>query len=111
MDRQIQSCSIQINTSGISSEFINKFVQKCQFYYTFSDQNIPLVAVTSVVSLLTEQVCGVNDVLVNLYPFTLLGYLLYIDQDQIDKRVYIKGPRFSGKDWYYLQAQAAVSLS
>ena len=43
--------------SVISSKFINKFVQKCQCYYTFSDQSIPLVTVTSVVSLLTEQLC------------------------------------------------------
>ena len=47
--------SILNNTSVISSKFINKFVQKCQYYYTFLDQSIPLVTVTSVVSLLTEQ--------------------------------------------------------
>ena len=50
-----QSCSVLNNTGVISSKFINKFVQKCQCYYTLSDQSIPLVAVTSVVSLLTEQ--------------------------------------------------------
>ena len=49
-----QSCSVQNNTSVISSKFINKFMQKCQCYYTLSDQSIPLVAVTSVVFLLTE---------------------------------------------------------
>ena len=30
-------------------------MQKCHCYYTLSDQSIPLVTVTSVVSLLTEQ--------------------------------------------------------
>ena len=34
---EIQSCSILNDISVISSEFINKFVQKCQCYYTFSD--------------------------------------------------------------------------
>ena len=43
------------NIGVISSKFINKFVQKWQCYYTLSDQSIPLVTVTSVVSLLTEQ--------------------------------------------------------
>ena len=50
-----QSYSILNNTSVISYKFINKFVPKCQCYYTLSDQSIPLVTVTSVVSLLTEQ--------------------------------------------------------
>ena len=50
----IQSCSIQNNISVIFYKFINKFVQKCQCYYTLSNQSIPLVTVTSVVSLLTE---------------------------------------------------------
>ena len=49
-----QSCSILNNISVISSKFIDKFAQKCQCYYTFSDQSIPLVTVTSLVSLLTE---------------------------------------------------------
>ena len=35
--------------------FINKFVQKCQYCYTLLDQSVPLVTVTSVVSLLTKQ--------------------------------------------------------
>ena len=50
-----QSCPILNNINVISSKFINKFVQKCQCNYTFSDQSIPLVTVISVVSLLTEQ--------------------------------------------------------
>ena len=50
-----QSCSIQNNIGVISSKFINKFVQKCLCYYTSLDQSIPLVTVTSKVSLLTEQ--------------------------------------------------------
>ena len=54
---QTQSCSIQNNIGVISSKFINKLVQKCQCYYPSSDQNIPLVTVTSVLSLLTEQLC------------------------------------------------------
>ena len=45
-----QSCSIKNDISVISSK-----LQKCQCYYTLSDQSIPLVTVTSVVSLLTEQ--------------------------------------------------------
>ena len=51
----INKAVVKNNTSVISSKFINKFVQKCQCYYTLSDQSIPLVTVTSVVSLLTEQ--------------------------------------------------------
>ena len=46
---------IKNNVGVISCKFINKLVQKCQCYYSFSDQSIPLVTVTSVVSLLTEQ--------------------------------------------------------
>ena len=34
---------------------MDTLVQKCQCYYTLSNQSIPLVTVTSVVSLLTEQ--------------------------------------------------------
>ena len=34
---------------------VQQFVQKCQYYYTLSDQSIPLVTVRSNVSLLTEQ--------------------------------------------------------
>ena len=52
---QTQSCSILNNISVISSKFINKFVEKCQYHYTLSDQSIPLVTVMSVFSLLTEQ--------------------------------------------------------
>ena len=52
---QKQSCSVLNNTGVISSKFTNKFVKMCQYYYTLLDQSIPLVAVTSVVSLLTEQ--------------------------------------------------------
>ena len=51
----MQSCSIQNNIGVIFSKFINKFVDKCQCYYTLLDQSIPLVTVTSDVSLLTEQ--------------------------------------------------------
>ena len=50
-----QSCSIQNNIGVVSSKFINKFVHKCQCYYPSLDQSIPLVTVTSDVSLLTEQ--------------------------------------------------------
>ena len=39
----IQICSTLNNISVISSKFINKFVQKCQCYYTLSDRSIPLV--------------------------------------------------------------------
>ena len=53
-----QSCSILNNVSVISSKFIKIFVQKCQHYYSLLDQIIPLVTVMSVVSLLTEQLCG-----------------------------------------------------
>ena len=41
--------------SVISSMFTNKFVKKCQYYYTLLEQSVPLVTVTSVVSLLTKQ--------------------------------------------------------
>ena len=50
-----QSCFLLNYISVISSIFINKFVQKCQYYYTISDQSVPLVTITSVVSLLTKQ--------------------------------------------------------
>ena len=46
-----------IYLSDISSKFINKFVEKCQCNYSLSDQSIPLITVTSVVSLLIEQLC------------------------------------------------------
>ena len=52
-----QSSLIQSNIGVIFSKFMNKFVQKCHCYYTLSDQSIPLVTVTSVVSLLTKQLC------------------------------------------------------
>ena len=35
--------------------FINKFVQKCQYYYTLLNQSVSLVTVTSIVFLLTIQ--------------------------------------------------------
>ena len=38
--------------------FINKVIQKRQYYYTLSDQSVPLVTVTSAVSLLTKQLLG-----------------------------------------------------
>ena len=49
-----QSCFILNYIGGISSIFINEFVQKCQYYYTLSDQSVPLVTVRSVFSLLTK---------------------------------------------------------
>ena len=52
-----QSCFLLNYISVISSMFINKFGQKCQYYYTLLDQSIPLVTVTSIVSLLTIQLC------------------------------------------------------
>ena len=50
-----QSCFLLNYISVISSIIINKFVKKCQCYYTLSDQSVPLVTVMSVVSLLTKQ--------------------------------------------------------
>ena len=50
----LQSCFLLNYLSVISSIFI-EFVQKCQYYYTLSGQSVPLVTVTSVVSLLTKQ--------------------------------------------------------
>ena len=35
-----QSCFLLNYISVISSMFIDKFVQKCQYYYTFSDQSV-----------------------------------------------------------------------
>ena len=50
-----QSCFLLSYISVISSMFTNKFVKKCQYYYTLLEQSVPLVTVTSVVSLLTKQ--------------------------------------------------------
>ena len=50
-----QSCSIKNDTGVISSTSINKFVQKCQCYYTLLDQSIPMVTIASIVSLRIEQ--------------------------------------------------------
>ena len=52
-----QSCFLLSYISVISFTITNKLVQKCQYYYTFSDQRVPLVTGTSIVSLLTKQLC------------------------------------------------------
>ena len=39
-----QSCILLNDVSVISSKFINKFAQKCQ-YFTLMDQNVPLITV------------------------------------------------------------------
>ena len=52
-----QSCFLLNYISVISSRFIHKVVQKCQCYYTLLVQRVPLVTVTSVVSLQTKQLC------------------------------------------------------
>ena len=75
MDPCCQSCSILNNISVISPKFINKFMQKCQCYYTFSDQSIPLATVTSVVSLLTEQLCMSRSKIL-LYKNSILWFAL-----------------------------------
>ena len=43
-----QSCFLLNYISVISSIFINKFVQKCQYYYNLLDQSVPLVTVMSI---------------------------------------------------------------
>ena len=68
-----QSCSILNNIVVTSSKFINKFEQKCQSY-NFSDQSIPLVTVTLVVSLLTEQLC--LSILWHLQSLNLLHFFI-----------------------------------
>ena len=53
---QVQSFFLLNYISVISSMFIVKFVQKCQYCYTLFNQSILLVTVTSAsVSLLTKQ--------------------------------------------------------
>ena len=47
-----QSCSVSKETIDA---LVQIFFQKYQYYYTFSDQSVPLVAVRSNVFLLTEQ--------------------------------------------------------
>ena len=49
-NRDIQSCILLNYISVISSIFINKFAQKCQ-YFTLMDQSVPLITVTSLVYL------------------------------------------------------------
>ena len=44
-----KGCFLLNYISVITSMFINKFVQKCQYYYTLSDLSVPLVTVTAVV--------------------------------------------------------------
>ena len=56
----IQSYSVSKETIDITVSYqtdvlVQQFVQKCQCYYTLSDQRIPLVTIISNVSLLTEQ--------------------------------------------------------
>ena len=41
-----QSCFLLSYISVISSMFTNKFVKKCQYYYTLLEQSVPLVTVT-----------------------------------------------------------------
>ena len=37
--------------------YLNKFAQKCQYYYTLLDQSIPLGTVSSFISLLRKHLC------------------------------------------------------
>ena len=53
--KRAQSCFLLNSISVISSIFINKFVQKCQYYHTLTNQSILLVTVMSGLSLLTKQ--------------------------------------------------------
>ena len=46
----VQSCILLNYVSVISSIFINKFDQKCQ-YFTLMDQSVPLITVTSLIYL------------------------------------------------------------
>ena len=56
--------------------FINKFIQKCQYYYTLLDQSIPLVTITSVVSLLSKQLWVKLQLYRNFWDFLLLIHFL-----------------------------------
>ena len=79
------SMTVIINISVIYSRFINKFMQKCQCYYTLLDQSIPLVTVTSDVSLLTEQLwvqCHLLTLSDNLFNFLINNGGGIIDQWQ-----------------------------
>ena len=49
------SCSVSIDQTVNRGTLVRKFVQKCQYYYSLSDQSVPQVTVRSTVSLLTEQ--------------------------------------------------------
>ena len=51
-----QSCILLNYISVISSKFINKFAQKCQ-YFTLMDQRVPLITVTSLVYLGRNRLC------------------------------------------------------
>ena len=51
-----QSCILLNYISVISSIFINKFAQKCQ-YFALMDQSVPLISVTSLVYLGRDPLC------------------------------------------------------
>ena len=71
-----QSCFLLNYISVIFSIFINKFVQKCQYYYNLLDQSVPLVTVksirTNINCFLTDKtalVWGTKKVTISLYYF------------------------------------------
>ena len=45
---------------------MDAFVQKCQYYYTLSDQSVHVVTVRSNVPLLTEQLCARPNLPINM---------------------------------------------
>ena len=51
--------SPELHKSVISSMFIHKFIQKCQYYYTLSDRSVPLVTVTDL-PLIVENIIMVD---------------------------------------------------
>ena len=53
----MQACSVSIDLTVTRGTLVQKFFQKCQYYYALLDQSVPLVTVRSTVSLLTEQLC------------------------------------------------------
>ena len=55
---------------------MDALVQKCQFYYTLSNQSVPLVTVRSNVSLLTEQLWWHSDILRRPLKFEKISHFV-----------------------------------
>ena len=102
----VQSCFLLNYISVITSKTINKFVQKCQYYYTLSDQSVLLVTVTSVVSLLTKQLwfcascnCSASSANKNKNNFTLAICTKHVNEQIIAIKFRLK----LRKEWNCLE--------